>query len=144
MAGGLQGLRDPLTLGAGLQQDPHRTVAAERLDQPRRGGRHALLSEDRAVGVDNANLAIPHVQIDGTIDHGWLLLLECPVSAGRNSVCGAQATTLGSSQPLHLISVVRKENGGAEGTDQASQRSAGATERSSTFRTHLRSPVPPV
>src|SRR6185503_14629036 len=33
------------------------------------------------------------MKIDGTIDHGWLLLFECSVSAERYSVCGAQATT---------------------------------------------------
>src|SRR5262249_49839144 len=70
----------------------------------RRG--HALIAQHGARLVDDPDLAVPHVQIDGTIDHGWLLLFECPVSAGQYSVCGAQATTLGSSQPLHLISVV--------------------------------------
>jgi len=42
------------------------------------------------------------VQIDGTIDHGWLLLLESPVCAGRYLfLWSASYHALGGSQPLH-------------------------------------------
>ena len=90
----LKRLRHPLALGAGLEHDPHRTETVERVNEPLTRRQDSLIAQDHAGVVDDPNLAVPQMKIDGTIHHGWLLLCECPVSAGRYSVCGAQATTL--------------------------------------------------
>jgi len=52
-------------------------------------------------------LAKPHVQIDGTIDHGWLLLLSAVFAHGDTPFVERKLPREGSSQPLHLISVAK-------------------------------------
>ena len=83
MARRFERLGDPLTLGAGLEQNPHRSVIGKDL---RQAARALVTTADRAgtapVLVDDPNLAIPHVEIDGTIDHGWLLLMSAVFAHG--------------------------------------------------------------
>jgi len=54
---------------------------------------------------DNPKVTATRVQIDGSIDHGWLLLVRALFPHG-DSFCGAHAITRTGSQPLHLIPVV--------------------------------------
>jgi hypothetical protein len=75
VAGALERLCHPFTFGSRLEQDPHRAASLERPHQPLARRHHALIAQDRALRVDDPNQAMPHVQIDGTIDHGWLLLV---------------------------------------------------------------------
>src|SRR5687767_15333923 len=100
----LQRPSHPLAFGPCLEHHPHPADPRKRRPQPFPRRRHALIADHGARRIDDPNLAIPHVQIDGTIDHGWLLLLECPVSSGRYSYWwSASYHGIGGSQPLHLI-----------------------------------------
>src|SRR6185295_18524368 len=89
----LEMLRDPLAAGATLEQDPQRRPPAENLREARTRGRNASLQHDRTLAVDDPDLAFLRMQIDGTILHGWLLLVRLE----RVYPCGAHATTQGSA-----------------------------------------------
>jgi hypothetical protein len=54
-------------------------------DEPLPRRRDALVTHHGAVRVDDPNLTVSHVEIDGTIDHGWLLLLSALFPQGVNS-----------------------------------------------------------
>jgi hypothetical protein len=56
-------------------------VTQKRVGQALARRRHALIALHDAGLVNDPNLTLPHMKIDGTIDHGWLLLFEGSVSA---------------------------------------------------------------
>jgi hypothetical protein len=106
MAQAFEMLGDPLTLGAALEQNAHRRAIAE---DPREVGPRRVaptLFHDRPVLTPDPKLTTPQMQIDGNILHGWLLLLSALFRQSDTPTCGAQATTSGGSQPLHLIFLV--------------------------------------
>ena len=74
VARGLERLRHPFTLGPRLQQNSHRPEPVKRRRSSLGAVTIRISRRSMPLCINNPNLAIPHVQIDGTIDHGWLLL----------------------------------------------------------------------
>jgi hypothetical protein len=66
----LEVLRDPLTLGRRLQQNPHARPAQENLRESLAGGRDPLIDNLHRLR-EEANLAFFLVEVDGTTLHGW-------------------------------------------------------------------------
>src|SRR5262245_37719889 len=70
VAEGLEVLRHPLTLGGGLQQNPHWAAPFEHGREAIARRRDASV-EDLTTLRNNPDLTVLLMQIDGTILHGW-------------------------------------------------------------------------
>src|SRR5262245_12253087 len=75
-AGRLKRLRHPLTVGPTFQQNSNRSQSTKRGDEWLRARPHAPVPPHLPRLVDHPNPAVPQMPIDGTIDHGWLLLVK--------------------------------------------------------------------
>jgi len=74
MAQRLEVLRDPLTLRAALQQNPHPRTRGDQPGQLVARRVNPSVEHHRLVLIENPNQAASQMQINGTIFHGWLLL----------------------------------------------------------------------
>jgi hypothetical protein len=86
-------LGHPFALGAALEQNPHPPPRPKHATQEITPRRDAAMPHDLPLGGHDSNLTFLAVQIDGTILHGWLLLVSALFPQGVNHLCGAQATT---------------------------------------------------
>jgi hypothetical protein len=71
----------PLTLRAAFEQDARLGIVAEEGADSRSGRVDPVVDHDMTVAINDSNLAPPQMEIDGTIQHSWLLL--CALSASQ-------------------------------------------------------------
>jgi hypothetical protein len=76
VAEAFQPLRHPLAFSPAFQQHAERRSCPKDRRQPLRGRRDACRQHDDALLIHNPNFTLSRMQIDGTILHGWLLLLR--------------------------------------------------------------------
>src|SRR5215472_15401818 len=90
----LQRLRDPFALGRCLKHHPRAIPSLEERREPLPARAHTALHEHSPVVVDDADLALPLMDVDPDVLHGW------PPFAGR---WGRGLPLEGGDQPLHPI-----------------------------------------